>query len=532
MSEFKGYCTESGKKLLTAISLAALALIGGAADGEDEVKTWGVNRGGQLGIGSYTSFDYRTTPVTLTGLASVVGIMGSGPWAGSSFSGGTFLIMSDGRVKACGANFKGELGVGNAGIYQAAGDYYTVISPSDVPGLSGVIAIASSANLRFSLFLRNDGTVWASGCNDKGELGNGTTAGTVTPVAIPGLSNVVQVSHEQTSDSTWHGIAVLADGTVKRWGEGVLTPQPMTGFSNVKKYLSGYSHSAVLFKDGHVEARGLNDHGQLGDGSPSSYTYRQSFGPVTGLSSGVVDLAAGKHHYLAVLSDGTVRAWGANGSGQLGDGSTTDRFTPVSVTGLTNVTATAAGDEHSLALLRNGSVRAWGNNTYGQIGDGTRLTNRLVSVAVSGLSSNVVAISAGPNHSLALQPPGGNLAPSANAGIGGVVTLPGVANLHGYATDDGKPVPPGSLSVTWSKVNGPGTVAFGVNQAETVAGFSRTGAYVLQMTADDGAMSSSSTVEFLVIGSNPGDTDGDGFVTAADLQMVITNFGKTYPILP
>ena len=71
-----------------------------------------------------------------------------------------------------------------------------------------------------------------------------------------------------------------------------------------------------------------------------------------------------------------------------------------------------------------------------------------------------------------------------------------------------------------------------MNKAETIAGFSRPGTYVLQLTGNDGALSASSTVEFLVLGTNPGDTDGDGYVTAADLQMVIANFGKTYPILP
>src|SRR6266851_2418171 len=130
---------------------------------------------------------------------------------------------------------------------------------------------------------------------------------------------------------------------------------------------------------------------------------------VSGLS-GAVAVSGGGSHSLALLGDGTVRAWGSNGSGQLGDGTTTGpetcvearpcSRTPVAVSGLSGVVAISAGGSHSLALLSNGTVRAWGNNGSGQLGNGTTTTSD-VPVVVSGLSA-VVAVSAGGEHSLAL----------------------------------------------------------------------------------------------------------------------------------
>jgi hypothetical protein len=115
-------------------------------------------------------------------------------------------------------------------------------------------------------------------------------------------------------------------------------------------------------------------------------------------------IAVGGAHSLALLSNGTVRAWGLNSSGQLGDGTTTNRTTNVIVLNLTNVTAVAAGAAHSLALS-NGYVRAWGTNNFGQLGDGTTNKSRLTNVLVINLS-NVVAIAAGSMHSVALKSDG------------------------------------------------------------------------------------------------------------------------------
>jgi hypothetical protein len=153
----------------------------------------------------------------------------------------------------------------------------------------------------------------------------------------------------------------------------------------------------ALRGDGGVWAWGKNANGQVGDGTT---TDRLTPVQVRGLS-GAVAVMAGVHHSVALRRDGSVWAWGANSYGELGDGTTTDRLTPVPLRGLSDVVSIAAGAQHSYALKRDGSVWAWGQNIYGALGDGT-WTQRLAPVPVSGLSG-VVAIAAGGQHGLALK---------------------------------------------------------------------------------------------------------------------------------
>ena len=116
-------------------------------------------------------------------------------------------------------------------------------------------------------------------------------------------------------------------------------------------------------------AWGNNAYGQLGDGTS---TYRNTPVQVSGLTGiKITAIAAGVSHTVALKNNGTVLAWGLNSSGQLGDGSTTDRNTPVPVIGLTNVIEISAGESHAAALKNDGTVWAWGSNGYGQLGDGT-----------------------------------------------------------------------------------------------------------------------------------------------------------------
>jgi alpha-tubulin suppressor-like RCC1 family protein len=145
-----------------------------------------------------------------------------------------------------------------------------------------------------------------------------------------------------------------------------------------------------------VDAWGYNVYGQLGDGTT---TTRSTPAPVSGLSSGVIAIAAGLNHSLAV-QNGRAYTWGYNQDGELGDGTGIDRSTPVAVTSLTSgVTAIDAGGLYSLAL-QNGSVYAWGSNGAGQLGNGTT-TGSFTPVAVTGLASGVTAIAAGGAHGLA-----------------------------------------------------------------------------------------------------------------------------------
>jgi alpha-tubulin suppressor-like RCC1 family protein len=147
-------------------------------------------------------------------------------------------------------------------------------------------------------------------------------------------------------------------------------------------------------------AWGANNTGQLGDGS-----YDSSNVPVrVRRLDQIVSVAEGGSHSLAVSSDGTIWAWGLNSTGQLGDGTNRTRKHPSRVVGLTGAVAIAAGQAHSLALMPDGAVWAWGLNSFGQLGDGSSLNSR-VPVQVTGLT-DVVAVAAGSNHSLAVRSDG------------------------------------------------------------------------------------------------------------------------------
>jgi alpha-tubulin suppressor-like RCC1 family protein len=125
---------------------------------------------------------------------------------------------------------------------------------------------------------------------------------------------------------------------------------------------------------------------------------------VSGLGAGATAIAAGEGHVCAVVNGG-VRCWGANLFGQLGDGTITDRPAPVAVAGLSDVVAVATGAKHSCALTKSGRVMCWGKNDTGQLGDGTTAMSR-IPVQVSGLTSRVTAIAAGYEHTCALEADG------------------------------------------------------------------------------------------------------------------------------
>ncbi|PKD29807.1 Cell cycle control protein [Ruminococcus bromii] len=159
---------------------------------------------------------------------------------------------------------------------------------------------------------------------------------------------------------------------------------------SVKYIALGYYHSAAITKDGSLYMWGYNRSGQLGDG-----TTTDRYTPVK-IMDNVASVSLGGSHSAAVTKDGSLYMWGDNGNGRLGDGTTTDRYTPVKI--MDNVASVSLGSSHSAAITKDGSLYMWGYNYYGQLGDGTT-TDRYTPVKIM---DNVASVSLGGNHSAAI----------------------------------------------------------------------------------------------------------------------------------
>lgn len=174
---------------------------------------------------------------------------------------------------------------------------------------------------------------------------------------------------------------------------------------------AGVYHSVSLCSDGTVTCWGVNDFGELGNGSNTKSKVPVYVNSLTG----IVAITAGTRHSLSLKNDGTVWAWGKNTDGQLGNGSNTNSNIPVQVTGLTDITAIAAGYYHSLALKNNGTVWAWGANGDGALGNGTTVTSKNVPTQMAGLTG-IIAIAGGSGFSLAIKNDGTVWACGTNSG--------------------------------------------------------------------------------------------------------------------
>jgi RHS repeat-associated protein len=328
-----------------------------------------------------------------------------------------------------GLNSSGQLGAATSGSCggSACSARPLPVGTGVANGVSGVIAVAGGQS--HSVALTGDGHVWTWGLNSSGQLGDGTTTnrtapvevidatpvGTVTAVA---LSNITAIAVEQnttfaldSSGNVWawgsNADGNLGQGTSDSSAHSVAVQVPTV--TSVIALAAGEQHALALKSDGStLWAWGSNSNGQIGNNSSGSNVTSPT--TVSGLSgTPLLAIAGGGTHSLALISNSgtqTLLAWGGNGNGQLGDGSTTDRLTPVAVSGLSNVNGIAGGHLHSLAVKTDGSVWAWGSNTLGQLGDGTT-TQRATPIAVQGVGGsgtlgNVTSVAASGNHSTGL----------------------------------------------------------------------------------------------------------------------------------
>jgi alpha-tubulin suppressor-like RCC1 family protein len=304
-------------------------------------------------------------------------------------------VVTNHTVRCWGANDVGQLG--NGSTTRSA-------IPVAVSGLVGVKAVSTGTSE--SCALLTGGTVKCWGFNWYGGLGDGSRTQSTTPVAVSGLVGVKAVS-----TGNLFSCALLTGGTVTCWGNnnsGQLGNGQNNTFSTAPVAVSGLvgvtaieassaGYTCARLTAGTVKCWGANDFGELGNQSPVDVLTPTT---VSGLAGVTAITARQGHQTCARLTAGTAKCWGANDVGQLGNGTTIDSITPVAVSGLVGVTAISAGQRHTCAFLAGGTAYCWGYNFRGQLGDGTT-TDSTTPVAVSGLLG-VTAISAGAEHTCAL----------------------------------------------------------------------------------------------------------------------------------
>ena len=359
LSAINNYAFRQGWGMLSAGGTHALAL---KADGS--LAAWGDNSRGQLGQGDLVTPELNAT--TVPGLGNMVSVAGGGLH--------TLAIDQHARVWAWGQNTDGQLGVG---------DQVDASSPvliTDANFDLGVRAVAAGIN--FSLALRQDGKIFGWGDNHYGQADTGKA--NVYGYTAPALGSTGNYTALAAGGYHGLAIT-RNPGTVYVWGRNDDGQLGLGHYNNVTRnaqvmalptssftaVAGGLGHSLVLKMDGTVWAWGRNDFGQLGTGNTVSTNLPVQVG---GLNN-IVAIAAGKLHSMALDSNGRVWTWGYNNAGQLGQGTqdTSAHPTPTMVGGLTSVVSISAhaNSDSSYVIRSNGAVQCWGEGGNGQLGNGS-----------------------------------------------------------------------------------------------------------------------------------------------------------------
>ena len=349
------------------------------------VQCWGSNGLGQLGDGTWSS---HWTPADVPGQTSNIQQV----IAGSAYS---CAVTTAGAVACWGAD---------------PGSRFIRATPSPVAGLTSPVRHVA-AGAHHSCALLESGQVMCWGWNVYGQVGNDTSAAVRFPMPVVGLqANVAAIAA-----GGFQSCVRLTDGGVQCWGSGGTlgdgsyldraTPGDVAGLgagAGVQRITSGGNHNCAITATGGATCWGSNYYGQIGDDSPlNSFVAMPS--NVVGLPTGVAAISGGTFHTCALTTPGGALCWGRNNlGGMLGDGTLTNRPTPVAVTGLTsNVSQISAGGYQSCAIREHGELRCWGRNGFGEVGDGTT-TMRLTPVTISSLPTSVTAVATGKIHTCAL----------------------------------------------------------------------------------------------------------------------------------
>ena len=359
-------------------------------DKNGRVWAWGLNGNGQLGDNTTVS---KRTPVSVQGAVKTFCQIATG-----NSSSHSLAIDKNGRAWAWGNNVNGQLG-----------DNSITSRLTPVSVLGGVKTFCKiSTGQNHSLAIDKNGRAWGWGYNVSGQLGDNSIVSKRTPVSVLGAVKTFC----QIDAGSSHSLAIDKNGRVWAWGfnssgrlgdnttASKLTPVSVQGAVKTFCQISGgQSHSLAIDKNGRAWGWGDNSSGQLGDNTTASKLTPVS---VQGAVKTFCQISAGGSHSLAIDKNGRAWGWGSGFLGLLGDNTTVNKLTPVSVLGaIKTFCRISAGFQHSVALDKNGRAWGWGYNGYGRLGDNS-LTSRLTPVSVLGAVKTFCQISGGQSHSLAI----------------------------------------------------------------------------------------------------------------------------------
>ena len=359
----------------------------------------------------------------------------------------TFFLKTDGTLWATGDNFYGQLGDG------------TTTDRSNFEQVATGVASVAMADGTYAMFVKTDHTLWAMGSNELGQLGDGTTTDRHTPVQVAtGVASVAAGSYHMLfvkTDGTLWAVGNNNDGQL---GDGTTTnrstpEQVATGVASVSP---GYAHTMFIKTDGTLWATGMNNHGQLGDGTTAN---RSTFEQI---ASDVASVSAGDAHTLFVKTDETLWATGSNNAGQLGDGTKTDRSTFEQVA--SGVILVAAGVDHTMFIKADGTLWGMGGDYSGQLGDGVALASSTTSQSTpEQVASGVVSVAAGDSYTMFLKSDGSlwGTGDDFSGELGDGAPIPEDENLMQARSTPVKVLPLASVAFTTQPISQ--TIALGDN---------------------------------------------------------------------